>query len=170
MSKVEGYHGIKPDHYNDVVNGNGVSRPTEGTAGNSDPDWKGWYLAEDKTEAAAFSWNDEGPGAVLKYETPGPVTVHQVPHELTSTLNGPVDPAKMNALKQHFGVGNQPLVDGLAGQNGVIRTQDGEGGMFEYIVPWDTATGGRVTVEGYPDMGNEVKPRPRSGNGLFGMV
>ncbi|WP_297548655.1 RHS repeat-associated core domain-containing protein [Amycolatopsis sp.] len=171
MTKLEGYHGIKPEHYDTVVNEGGVARPSGGTAGNANPDWKGWYLGENHEDVAPFSWSGEKPGAILKYETPGPVTVHDVPHQLTAEVDGGINPVTMSALKQHFGIGEgESLMDGLAGKGGVIRTTDGEDGMSEFIVPWDKAAGGKVSVEGYVNMMNDIKPRPTRDNGLFGQI
>ncbi|MEV4734161.1 RHS repeat-associated core domain-containing protein [Saccharopolyspora sp. NPDC049426] len=174
MSKIEGYHGIKPEHYDSVLDG-GVHRPDTGTGGNTDADWKAWYLAEDSGGAGnnSFSESTGKPGAVLKYETPpanGPMTLHSVPQELVDTTSGKNSDA-MSALKDHFGIGqDKPLMDGLAAQNGAIRTSDGV--MNELIVPWDKANGGKVEVAGYPDaMDPEtISDKPGRGSGLMGRV
>ncbi|MDA3627774.1 hypothetical protein OU415_20220 [Saccharopolyspora sp. WRP15-2] len=170
MTKLEGYHGVKPEGYQSVMD-NGVQRP-DGRAGNSADDWKAWYLTDDQTSAADYSYNSTAPGAVIKYETPGPVTVHDVPPALVDN-NGPggiTDPAHMAAMKQHFGIGDQPLMDGLAQNNGVIKTSDGPDNPSEFIVPWENAAGGKYSVAGYPNLMGDLKPKPSSDNGLHGKI
>ncbi|MGJ7908121.1 hypothetical protein ACOQFL_16775 [Actinopolyspora sp. H202] len=157
LTELHGYHGVKPDHYNAVLNQ--IQRPTTGTAGNEDSDWKGWYLGEKPDHAANYALNDDGhSGAVLDFELPHHVTVHTIPPELSANTD-----ALKATLKRHFGIDDDtPLLDGLADQNSVLRISENSDGDHELIVPWLLAQNGTARHNDYvTDMGKITSNKPR---------
>jgi hypothetical protein len=150
LSQLDGYKGVDPDRYNKMVNGD----IRAGRNGNDDPDWMGNYLAENHDHAAAYSPSDPPPGgwkptpgAVIRYNLPQNVTVHQVPENMTA-----------DQLKQHFNVpSGTPLMDHLGANGEVIRRTDSDNGS-EIIVPWNLANQGNATLHGYGDSEGNFYP------------
>ncbi|HJP75511.1 MAG TPA: hypothetical protein VJ914_14675 [Pseudonocardiaceae bacterium] len=145
VSSFHGFHGQAGDYQHYKGNLDGVKRPTgDKGQGNGEPDWQGWYLAEDKHHAAGYAVDDNAPmtgGGIMHYNFPEGTTVHDIPTSMYTDVD---------KLKQHFGIDNDtPLVDGVGKQNGVLRLPiDDEASDHEVIVPWNLAPKGTATHVG----------------------
>lgn len=131
-----GFHGVKPGDVEKIVAK--IERP-EGTAGNSDPDWKGFYLTTNPFDAAGYVVGGDGKtaGGVVRVLLPA-VTIAEVDSS-----------ASVKDLKAHFKIPEgEYLMDALGSKNIVLR-MDGGAGYDEIIVPWSVAT--RATAEVHID-------------------
>ena len=152
VSSVQGYHGVKPGDIDAVLNR--VQRPP-GSAGNYNPDWKGFYLTEDPQYAAGYTAGDDGryKGAVVKFKLP----VNAQIVDLGIPASKLSDPATVAALKAKYGIPpNVPLIDGLGMHNPpiVLRepTEDPpEEPNPELIIPWNLAPYGSARPYGSVD-------------------
>lgn len=157
------YHGVKFGDVDTVLSG--IKRP-DGSAGNFDNDWKGFYVADQQRGAigyatvsdeyanAAMAKGDysayEKAGALLQVDFSGPVTVVEVNSE-----------AEAAEIKNALGLdANKPLIDQM-GDPAIIQSKWPDSklvvlkrevetlpGTFEIIIPWNLAESGNpVAVE-----------------------
>ncbi|EPH1424351.1 hypothetical protein MP258_001102 [Klebsiella aerogenes] len=160
-NSLTAYHGVKFGDVDTVLSG--IKRP-DGSAGNFDNEWKGFYVADQQRGAigyatvsdeyanAAMAKGDysayEKAGALLKVDFPGPVTVVEVNSE-----------AEAVGIKNALGLdANKPLIDQMGdpatirskwpGSKLVVLKREVETlpGTYEIIIPWSLAESGKPEV------------------------
>lgn len=141
---LSAFHGVKPGDLDKVLSG--IRRPG-GSAGNDDPNWKAFYLAETPNHAAEYTIGEDGmsAGAVVEVTLPEDITlatVHMAKGEGESADK--FEERRMRRIKDEFGIGaNDPLMDSLAERNIVLKLDEGNGtGRSELVVPWKLAERG----------------------------
>lgn len=155
------YHGVKYGDVDTVLSG--IKRP-DGSAGNFDDDWKGFYVSDVQRGAIGYATVSEEyinsamekgdfrayekAGALLKVDFPGPVTVLEVNSE-----------AEAFEIKSELGFDtNRPLIDQM-GDPAIIQSKWPDSrlvvlkrevetlpGTYEIIIPWSLAESGRPEV------------------------
>lgn len=155
------YHGVKFGDVDTVLAG--IKRPN-GSAGNFDPDWKGFYVADQKRGAIGYATvsdayieeaNSRGDrsayqkaGALLQVDFPGPVTIIEVNSE-----------ASAEEIKTSLGLmADKPLIDQI-GDPSVVKSKwpgsrlvalkrevETLPGTYEIIIPWEMASTGQPKV------------------------
>lgn len=160
-NSLTAYHGVKFGDVDTVLSG--IKRP-DGSAGNFDNEWKGFYVADQQRGAigyatvsdeyanAAMAKGDysayEKAGALLKVDFPGPVTVVEVNSE-----------AEAAGIKNALGLdANKPLIDQM-GDPATIRSKWPDSklvvlkrevetlpGTYEIIIPWNLAESGKPEI------------------------
>lgn len=160
-NSLTAYHGVKFGDVDTVLSG--IKRP-DGSAGNFDNEWKGFYVADQQRGAigyatvsdeyanAAMAKGDysayEKAGALLQVDFPGPVTVVEVNSEADAV-----------AIKKALGLdANKPLIDQM-GHPDTIRSKwpssklvvlkrevETLPGTYEIIIPWNLAEAGKPVV------------------------
>ena len=151
QTNLTSYHGTKPQYMDSVLGG--IKKPASGSQGNNDPNWKGFYSADSKCDAAGYAVDEEDTlsgkaGGVVKVTYPGRTKVLS----LTST--------DANVIKKELELNpNEPLMDQVAKPDFIERYGDGadrvvlslpiaeDSSGVEYISNWNQAEALDVKLE-----------------------